>query len=82
MGVAYLSSVVGCMKGIMNHRPGLDMLIDDVNAFKSVCGLLSSGNSLTTRLVWELMAVLCVYDEKGCNHLLNLISMKSTVART
>eukprot|EP00045_Choanoeca_perplexa_P012064 m.130337 g.130337 ORF g.130337 m.130337 type:complete len:1065 (+) comp15871_c0_seq4:100-3294(+) len=62
---ASLSAALQAVYAILNRRAGVDNLVEQPDRLSALCKLLETRQSLVTRLVWEVLTVICVYSEHG-----------------
>ena len=60
---ASLSAALKTIYAILNRRAGVDNLVEQPDRLTALCLLLETRQSLVTRLVWEVLTVICVYSK-------------------
>ena len=60
-----LSAALKAVYAILNRRAGVDNLVEQPDRLAALCLLLETRQSLVTRMVWEVLTVICIYSEQG-----------------
>ncbi|EGD83326.1 hypothetical protein PTSG_12100 [Salpingoeca rosetta] len=67
---------VRCVSAVMNHRAGIDALIDGGQpAINNLTVLLAAKQPVVKKLIWELLSVLCMYSSHACGLVLDSFSL-------
>ncbi|XP_076340531.1 inverted formin-2-like isoform X2 [Tachypleus tridentatus] len=66
---------VGCVRTVMNSRPGLDYIVDHSEYTRKLARALNTKNTLVKKQVFELLSAVCVYAEKG--HILAIDALEN-----
>ncbi|XP_022236509.1 inverted formin-2-like, partial [Limulus polyphemus] len=66
---------VGCVRTVMNSRPGLDYIVEHSEHTRKLARALNTKNTLVKKQVFELLSAVCVYAEKG--HILAIDALEN-----
>ncbi|XP_078419464.1 inverted formin-2 [Cetorhinus maximus] len=64
---------VNCVRAVMNSQNGIEHIVNDENQIRKLLQALNSSVTLVKKLVFDLLAALCMYSTEGCNQVLHAL---------